>query len=211
MQILPKRSKRHPNSHWRWWQALLASTFGLGIFGVLIGIVPPFSFDALKIGLILAAIGIVAGIWNWWNYDWWARLLMGGIWTMMITAITARAWMGVVPATEMWLVPLLCAFILGWALPAISPSLSKFLWQEQTTPQTRAGRALLAIGISVAPSAGVIGASIGMFGSRFGDIEGVLLFGAVLGTIGAVVIPFTISYQLWPERPWVKKGFEERS
>jgi hypothetical protein len=208
--IFPQRSEKHPNSHWRWWQALAASFIGLGIFGVVIGLVPPFSFDGLKFGLLLAVIGTLAGIWNWWNYDWWARLIMGGVWTLMIAAITARAWTSILPASRIWQVSLLFAFFLGWLLPAISPSLSKFLWQEQSTPQTRIGRGVLAICISIAPVAGAIGASIGMFGSRFGDSEVALLVGAGLGTVGTVIIPFAISYQLWPGRPWAKRKIVER-
>lgn len=78
------------------------------------------------------------------------------------------------------------------------------------TPQTRIGRVLLAIGISIAPVAGTIGASIGMFGSRFDDIKGTLLFIAVLGTIGSLFLPFTFPYQLWPERPWATEKTKER-
>ncbi len=209
--MLPRRSRRHPNSHWQWWQALGAGLFSFGLFGALIGLVPPPSLPGLWIGLVLAFLGTVAGLWNWWTYDWWARLAVSGIWSLMFLGITARAWMGNVYVVGIWLLALVIAYILGWALPIISPSLSDFLWQEQTTPQTRTGRALLAIGISVAPAAGAIGASIGMFGSRFGEIKGTLLILAILGTITNIVLPFIISYQLWPDRPWAKKGIEERS
>lgn len=209
-KILPKRSKKHPNSHWHWWQVIAAGGFGFGILGSLIGLLPPFSLPAFKIGLTLAAIAVVTGLWNWWAYTFWSRLISAGIWSLMMLGITVRAWMGVVPVVGLWLVPLLVAFFLGWALPALSPSISKFLWQEQMTPQTRIGRALLAIGLTVAPVAGTLGASIGMFGSRFDDIEGTPLFIAVLGTIGSLILPFTFSYQLWPERPWAIEKTKER-
>lgn len=211
VRIIPKRTNKHPNSHWRWWQTLGVGVFSFGIFGVLFSLIPSFSITAVRIGILLAIIGTLTGIWNWWTYSWWARFAVMVIWSLFLFGITIRAWMGIVSDTWAWLVPLLIAFILGWTLPIISPALSDFLWQEQTTPQTRTGRTLLAIGISIAPAAGAIGASIGMFGSRFGEIKGTLLILAILGTITNIVLPFIISYQLWPDRPWVKKGIEERS
>jgi hypothetical protein len=180
--------------------------FVFGTFGALISLIPSYSITALGIGIFLGGIGILIGMWNWWTYNWWARLGVMGIWSLLLLGITARAWMGVVDVIAAWLIPLLIAFIFGWLLPAISPQLSDFLWQEQTTPQTQVGRVLLAAGISLAPAAGAFGASIGIFGSRFGDINSTILIIAILGTISNVALPFTFSYQLWPDRPWIVKN-----
>lgn len=210
VKILPKRIKKHPNAHWHWWQILGASIFAYGVSGSVIGLLPPFSVAGLLLGLALAVVAVVAALWSWWNYEWWARFIVTGIWTLMFFAMTARAWTAIVPSLGLWLVPFVITYLLSWALPIISPSLSEFLWREQTTPQTKLGRFLLAAGLSLAPVAGTLGAIIGMFGSRFGELSGTLLIIAILGSIATVIITFSVSYQLWPERPWAIAKTKER-
>lgn len=101
-----------------------------------------------------------------------------------------------------WLVPILAAYLLAWMLPALKPRLSALLWQEQMAPETRIGRAVLAISLSLAPVAGVLGASMGMFASRLGEISASLIIGGTLMTMSSIGFAFAAAYQLWPERPW---------
>lgn len=210
VRFLPARSRGHHNADLPWWQILGAGVIFMGGFGLLIGLIPHYSLYALTIGLGLAVIGVIAGFWSWWNYSWWARFIVTGIWSLMLFGITARAWESVVPVPESWFVPLLTTYFLAWALPVISPSISIFLWQEQTTPQTRIGRRLLALSLSLTPAAGVFGASIGIFGSRFEETKGAIFILAILGSMAMAIITFTISYQLWPERPWANRKIAER-
>ena len=85
---------------------------------------------------------------------------------------------------------------LAWIFPALKPTLSSFLWREQTAPQTRLGQALLTTVITIVPVAGVLGASIGMYGSRFGETTFVLLVAASLGSVVSIGFAFAAAYQL---------------
>jgi len=67
------------------------------------------------------------------------------------------------------------------------------------------GRAVLGLALAVGPSAGVIGASVGMFGSRFGETDSVILVIAALSSAVAIGFAFAFAYQVWPDRPWVKR------
>jgi hypothetical protein len=80
------------------------------------------------------------------------------------------------------------------------------LWREQNTPVSKFGRAFLIASISLAPIAGVIGASAGLFARRLGIMRPVFSMTAALALLVSVGMAFAFSYQLWPERPWAKKG-----
>ncbi|NIS82044.1 MAG: hypothetical protein GTO14_17975 [Anaerolineales bacterium] len=206
---MSKQPKKHPYAHWRWWQAIGIALFSFGGFGILVGILPPFSSTALKIGLVLAAVATIAAVWNWRSYNWWSRLTVGGLWTLQIMAIAARAFAESLPNLWLWFVPTIGAYLLAWSLPALRPAISSLLWREQTAPQTRWGRAFLGLMIALAPVAGVLGASFGMYGSRFEEIKLTLIALASLASITAIGIAFALAYQLWPERPWAKNEAKE--
>ena len=205
-----RRSKRHGLARWAWWRVLALAIFGFAPFGALLGYLPPISVSLARAGMVLSVLAILAVMWSWWTYSWWARLAAPAIWTMQILAIGARGWTLVIGMSWVWLVPILSAYLLAWVMPAINPHQSDMIWREQTTPQTRTGRALLGLALGIGPSAGVLGASIGMFGSRFGEKESVLLAIAALSSAVAIGIAFAISYQLWPERPWAKDTASHR-
>jgi len=199
-----RRTKRHPLAHWAWWQVVLAFTFAFGLFGTLPGFLPPISISAMRIGWALAILIGLAAMWSWWNFNWWARLAGTALWTIQILATAARAWILLIGVTWIWMVPILSAYLLAWAMPVLNPRASAILWREQMTPQTRVGRIVLGLALAIGPSAGVIGASVGMFGSRFVETNSVILVMAALSSAVAIGFAFAISYQLWPVRPWAK-------
>jgi hypothetical protein len=204
-----QRSKRHPSSHWRWWEAIGVAVFSFCGLGALIGLVPPFSSAALRFGLITGVMVALVAMWNWWSYNWWSRITLGVFWSLQIMAITVRSWSSLSDALWIWLLPLLGGYIVAWTLPSITPALSNLLWREQTAPQTRFGRIFFGLTLSIAPVAGVLGASFGMYGSRSGEIDLTLMVIGSLCSLGAIGFAFAFSYQLWPKRPWaqvVQKG-----
>ncbi len=197
-----RRTKRHGLAHWAWWQVLAISLLGFAPFGALPGFLPPISISVIRLGLLSAIPVVIAVMWSWWTYNWWARLAAPALWTILILATATRAWFLLIGITWIWMVPILSAYLLAWATPALNPRVSAVLWREQVAPQTRVGRALLVLALAIGPSAGVIGASVGLFGSRFGETEAVILAIAALSSAVAIGFAFAIAYQLWPERPW---------
>jgi len=201
-----RRSLKHPISHWRLWQVFPTLVFAAGVFGILPGLIPPFSISAFWIGIGLAALAIPVGLWNWWTYNWWARLTILLLWTVQILLLASRGWSQLIPIIWIWLVPILGAYVVAWLLPALNPVLSGVLWREQWCPETRMGRAIMGVVLAVGPSAGVLGASFGLYGSRFGEANLVYLALATLGSMAAIGIAFANAYVLWPERPWAKQA-----
>ena len=196
----PRRAK-HPLARWRWWQVLGVAVFSFGIFGLMIGFFPAYSSAAILVGMALATIGVLASVWNWRTYAWQARFLTAAIWSLMLLALSVRSLTPVI--NPWWLAGVILGgtYLLAWALPARAPTVSAFLWREQMTPQTRFGRWFLALCIALIPVAGVLGASAGMLGSRFGQDKVVLIVAGLLGLAAAVAVSFASSYQLWPSRP----------
>ncbi len=178
------------------------SVLVFGAFGALFGLIPPISMTAVRFGLLLSVPVILASLWSWWTYSWWARLASAGLWTIQFLAIAARAWELILGITWISAGPILIAYLLAWTMPILKPRISAFLWREQTAPQTRGGRTLLGLALAIGPSAGVLGAAVGLFGSRSGNLEATLAFAATIFSIAAIGFAFAISYQLWPDRPW---------
>jgi hypothetical protein len=206
LQRVRRRNQKHPASHLRSWQIIAASVLSFGGFGLVFALIPPFSMDALKIAAIVTFVAVIVAFWNWMTYDWWARLAISAILSLQVLGITARAWLGVPPSIWPWLFPTLLIYIAAWILPATMPRLSRLIWREQSAPQTRLGRALMALMIGLVPIVGGFGAGFGMFGSRFGEAQIVYIVLGILGTFSAAIISFATMYQLWPERPWAQKA-----
>jgi len=201
-----KRAKRRPASSWPWWKVVPLTVVVFGFFGAMLGFLPPVSSATIRLGLLLSVPVIIAVLWSWWTYNWWARLAAVGLWTLQFLAIAMRGWSIVLGFTWLWLAPILSAYILAWAMPALNPRLSAILWGEQVAPRTRVGRTVLGLALAVGPSAGVIGASVGMFGSRFGGTDMVILAIAALSSAVAIGFAFAFAYQVWPDRPWATQA-----
>ncbi len=179
--------------------------FAFGLSGAMLGFFPPVSVPLIRLGLLFSIPAIVAAMLSWWSFSWWSRMAGAALWTLQIFAIAIRGWILVMGITWIWLVPISSAYLLAWAMPALNPRLSGILWREQTAPQTRTGRTLLGLSLAIGPSAGVLGASLGLFGGRFGETATVVAVGAALASFAAISIAFAISFQFWPERPWAQK------
>jgi len=137
--------------------------FAFGTLALVVWYFPPPPSDpALRLGLGLALVSTGAAMWSWKTYNWWARVAGAGAWTLMFLAIAARSWAFLLPSAWPWAPPVLIGYSLAWALPALAPRLSGFLRRDQTTPRTRLGRILLALGLGIAPVAGALGAIAGM-------------------------------------------------
>ncbi|MEW6569432.1 MAG: hypothetical protein AB1449_14955 [Chloroflexota bacterium] len=207
--ILPGGHKRHPIGHWPWWKILLRYATGAAGFGIVIAAVPPtFSPPGVRLGLLLGGACLVVYIWNWVAYNWWSRISEGAAFSLILLGMGARGLAFALPDPGVWAPPLVAGYLLAWALPALAPRLSHFLYWEQFAPHTRVGRGCLAISLAVGGSAGALGASIGMFSSRFDEASVVAFLMGILGSLLSIVLAFATSWELWPSRPWASKEQE---
>ncbi|HLE04391.1 MAG TPA: hypothetical protein VI729_07235, partial [Anaerolineales bacterium] len=191
-------------STWPWWKAAAIALFTLGGFGAVLTVIPPYSSSAMKVAIGLTLVGTVGAVWGISKANWWGGIVLLNSWFLLILGFAIRAWALVIPQVWIWLVPLVAAYLLAWALPAISPKLSARLLREQFAPETRWGRGCLTLFLVVGPAAGTLGASVGMYGSRFGQGNAVMLVIAVLSSAVAVGFAQAAAEQVWPRRPWAQ-------
>lgn len=190
-------TKPSSNIDWNWWKLLGACLGGFGTFGILLGLLPNYSLGALLIGLFLTLLITGMGLWGWKTSYLIPQILVTILFTTQILCIGVRFWMAIYGGVMPWFPIIALGYILAWVFPIIMPKLSELLWREQTAPQTKVGKILLSAVLSIAPVAGVLGASGGMFSSRYGNS---ILTDVAIGslfTIVAVGLSFLFSYQIY--------------
>jgi len=197
-----KTKQQHPSADWPWWKITGVGLIGFGTFGFIISFMPPRTFSSEIIGIASIIFAIPIALWNWKVYSWSSRLTISALWSIQVFIIGFRAWIQVYPFY--WLYLIFGAYLLAWILPAIYPSFSKLLWREQTAPQTKLGRVILSLSLSLVPVAGVLGSNVGIFRSRFEGIQGTYMIAGPLSFVAVILIVFSYSYQLWLDRPWLK-------
>jgi len=201
---MQRRLDQPSSSTWPWWKAAAIALFTLGGFGAVLTVIPPYSSSAMKVAIGLTLVGTVGAVWGISKANWWGGIVLLNSWFLLILGFAIRAWALVIPQVWIWLVPLVAAYLLAWALPAISPKLSARLLREQFAPETRWGRGCLTLFLVVGPAAGTLGASVGMYGSRFGQGNAVMLVIAVPSSAVAVGFAQAAAEQVWPRRPWAQ-------
>ena len=201
---MQRRLDQPSSSTWPWWKAAAIALFTMGGFGAALTVMPPYSSSAMKVAIGLTLVGTMGAVWGISKANWWGGIVLLNSWFLLILGFAIRAWALVIPQVWIWLVPLVAAYLLAWALPAISPKLSARLLREQFAPETRWGRGCLTLFLVVGPAAGTLGASVGMYGSRFGQGNAVMLVIAVLSSAVAVGFAQAAAEQVWPRRPWAQ-------
>lgn len=173
---------------WPLWKVIIIAPFIYGIFSLLFLIVPPvFAEYAILLALFFSLAGTVTLMWGHFSRSNWPEVLGTFIFTLQLLTFASRAWVAAIPITWVWHLPLYVVFLLAWALPLISSRFSGIVGNEINSPKTRFGRGVMALFLGLGPSAGFIGASIGIYGSRFRDGQMVWLIGAILGSFLAIV------------------------
>lgn len=205
------KRKRAPGADWPWWKIGGGSIIGFGAFGVLIGILPTYSVHAFIVGMGLTLTITVMVFWSWKTYHWIPQVLIPTLYSFQFLCIAVRNWLAIYDGNGLWLLPVLVGFILAWILPLVSPDLSEFLWREQNAPQTKVGRVVMGVLLAIAPVAGTLGASFGMFSSRFGELELAYLVIGSLSSVTAIGLAAGFSYQLWRNPPWANHVMEQRA
>ena len=204
MRVMARGKNNLPSNNWPIWKVLILVPIPLGGFAALLAFVPSYSPQALAVGIGLTVVGVVAAVWISISRSWWAAMVFINSWLLLMLGVAIRAWAKVIPQVWLWLVPLVAAYLLAWALPAISPKLSARLLREQLAPETRWGRGCLTLFLVAGPAAGALGASVGMYGSRFGQGTAVIIVIAVLFSAVSVGFAQAVAEQSWPKRPWAQ-------
>jgi hypothetical protein len=182
------------------WKAI---AFGIGMFGPLAAIlayIPRFSSTALAFAVTFFVVGISSIGWASKKSSRWGSMVGIFIISTEFLAVGYRVWTSVIGSAWIWFLPVLAVFLILWLLPWIRPDLSKYIWVEQTAPESRAGRLIMRAALSILPVSGVLGASIGLFGSRNGGGQGIMIVAGLLMSVGGLAIAQAAAHQFWPER-----------
>jgi len=175
---------------------------------VLLASLPSFSMNILIDGLIIAVIAIFPSVLMLLTKirNWWA----GGILTTL--GITSYFWgfalrnfALITPGQAIWVGLIVFSFLIAHLLPVFAPSVSKFLWREQTAPETSIGKKLLGALLLLAPIAGTLGASVRFFKGEVNEYPIAFFIFGVSSWFVATLMTFAFSYQLWEKRPWKNK------
>jgi hypothetical protein len=180
----------------------LRGLFGSGVFALAIAFLPSYSALGLTLAILLTLTASILAAYNVKRDNWWTQVAGSAIWSIELMGAAVRGWDSVVSGFWVWALPIMGAYAAAWVLPIYARELSVKLWREQNAPQTKLGRVIMAIVLSVFPVAGVLGAQVGMYGTRAGHMDSVMLFIAVVASVTSIGLAFTISYQFWPKRPW---------
>jgi hypothetical protein len=204
-------ARKSPMADWPLWKVVGAGLFLYGAMaGLLVGalLLPPaISPRTLLIAVPLTIIppGLLLTLWSRRSYTYYSRLAGLFVIALCILMVSIRSWAAVLSGFWFWLVTGFTglAFIVAWALPAISYSTSNAIRRELIAPRTRLGRGILKwtliIGLG---GGGALGAGLGMSLTRSGALGLAHLLIAVLSSGVAIFFSVSTSHQLWPESPW---------
>lgn len=173
-----------------------------GVFGALLTLLPDYSPVALGIALVIGLAGAVAAVDGAGRATWWHQIVVVNSWFLLMLGLAIRSWNAVVPALGLWVPLFVGLYALAWSLPSIEPKLSALLYREQIAPETRIGRGCLGLALAVGGAAAGTGATLGMYGARYGQEKLVLLAMAALGTFVTLGWGQYVAHDMWPKRPW---------
>ena len=155
---------------------------------------------AIALGVAVALISGGIAIWNWARFTWRSRGAAVVTFSLVFLIVAARGFAHLPASPWLWGTPLVAAYILAWVLPAVGPQIAELLYREQLAPRTRLGRGCLGIALGLGGTAGAIGAGIGLFSSRSGDLAAGYLIASALSAIGAIDVAFVNAWELYSER-----------
>jgi hypothetical protein len=192
------------------WRVLVYSVLGYGGLAAVLAISsstePTFMpMIVAPVSAVLAAVGVALIMLDRTTGNWLARAGAGLAYSLLLFCFAWRSWYAILTGTLMWIVISTVGALvaLAWALPAISPPISRALWREQTTPQTRVGRSVVRWGLGLGlAGAGIAGASLGSSLSRTRGSRIAYLVMAVGMSGVAVFMAQEYSERVWPDRPW---------
>jgi hypothetical protein len=180
------------------WKLAALSFASYTAFAAMLAILPYFSPLILLAGFMLSGIATISGVVYLRRKSPAARCLSLVGFPTLLFGIGLRSWSAILGNGGAWLAVLVAAYFVAWLLPFLSPRISTFLFREQTTPRTKAGKVALAIVLALAPSAATLGTLTGMYLPRLGRQHEAMLILAILATVGGLGCAQAFSHQLRP-------------
>jgi hypothetical protein len=171
----------------------------LSPFVALSSLIPDFSPLFLILSLLLATLGAIGAVLVGRKRRRPGQFLFANAFFTLFLLLGARAWLmivGDVLIWAAWMSLIIAAYTLAWALPSLNPKLSKLLWREQYSPETRLGKLLLKISAVLLPIAGTGGAFLGMYSKNENQVMLFLGTAACLVSIGLAQLT---AHQFWRE------------
>lgn len=202
--------KQLPIVAYPWWKVVGFPLLLLLPFSALMVLTPSFEYSFAILGASIILMGVGCTIYGRLTSNYWAIIANFFLLSLQFLFIAVRTWSAIIPVIWIWVLPLVVAFLLGWTLPVLNTKTSAFLYREQIAPDTRLGRGCLLLMLIIAPAAGGIGATFGMYGSRYGQSNLVYLAMAILASFVAVAGAQAFSHQFWVQRPGAKAKGESK-
>lgn len=191
-----------PAEKMRSWKLALITYLAFGPFAALATLIPNYSLAALIIAISLSTIGAAGAVLVGRKRRRLGHIAFGNAYFLLFLTIGARAWYMIVGNNYLWALwttLLVAAYILAWALPSLNPRLSALLWKEQYTPKTRVGKTVLSISAKILPIASTGGALFGMYATRAGHDNSVILFIAIASCLVSIGLAQIASHNFWRE------------
>jgi hypothetical protein len=184
------------------WVLAFITYLVLGPFAALATFIPNYSSIFLILSILLTTIGAIGAILVGRKRRRLGQLLFANAFFLLFLMLGARAWLKIVGNVSLWavwMVLILIAYCLAWALPSLNPKISGLLWKEQYSPETKIGKLLLKISAVILPIAGTGGAFIGMYSSNDSNRNQAMLFIGIAACLVSIGLAQLTSHQFWRE------------
>lgn len=194
--------KQLPVENWGLLKLIFIPSAFFGIWMLIIIFLPYYSPGVLPIGLILTMIGVLGAIMIGRGHRRIGQIALGNGLLLFMLSLSAKAWfviLGKFIPWVIWTIVILLVYILAWMLPRYNPKLSEFLFREQYTPETKIGKLVLDASAKFLPIAGASGALFGMYSSRDGNDNLVMLFIAISFCLVSIALAQLTAHQFWME------------
>jgi hypothetical protein len=181
---------------------LIAGVLLLGIFASMAFLMPYYSQLYFYFSLAIWAFGVIAFVWVNLKPNIWPKFLFYLSLASLFTIIAVRTFNYLLPTLKgLVSVLIISTVVFAHTLPLWNTEVTRLLRNELSfAPKTRAGKLLLRSSLALFPTAGLIGAIIGLFMQNEINKLDIRLF--VLGPLCwylAIILPFSTHT---PTSPW---------
>lgn len=161
-------------------KTIISKLIGHFFLTLLIVLIPPVSlgFVLPSIAISVATFACLVGALKRRNAKLYLLYYLST--SMFFLLLGLRGFEASIGLSVSLIISLLIGIIISALTPLIYKEVSELIYREQVTPQTRLGRRIFIVTLSIAPVIGAIGASIGRMSITSQNNSGFLIMGAML-------------------------------